>query len=229
MTAPRVLVAMPWRPTPDRLQAFQYARDWYIKTFPQWSIGCSDNGSAEFSRAGSRNACARTALAGGFDVVVINDADTVPEVGAVAAAVHGAADDGLLHFGLSTMRYLTQEETAAVYAGEEIDRNGNSHDSSVLAIQPKAYFEAGGQDERFTGYGGEDNAFCAATTALLGNPVWHDGQAISLWHDASCRDIGSERWRPNSALAVRYSAVRYNAEGMRHLINERDYQGAVHV
>jgi hypothetical protein len=224
----RVAVVIPWRPTPDRIQAFQAVRDWYTSEFPDWLFGTADNGAEPFSRAGSRNACVRLAEEWGADVVVVNDADTIPErhgvVGAVGATTHGG-----LHFGLTTMRYLTEDETAAYYRGVPIDRTGRPHDSSVFAITPDNYWRAGGQDERFSGYGGEDNAFHAACQCLLGSVTWHPGAAISLWHDGSCRDIGSERWKPNSELNQRYQRAVVEQRRMRALINERCYVGAVRV
>jgi len=218
----RVAVMCPWRPTPDRLAAFQTVRDWYLENFPDWYFGTADSGHEEFSRAGSRNTCVRVAEADGADVVVLNDADTIPDSKAVTAAVFGAFDDGLLHFGLDTMLYLTEEETAAYHAGKWPTRTALQHDSSVIAIKPASYWECGGQDERFTGYGGEDGALTSAATAILGRPRWHKGMALSLYHDGACRDIGSERWQPNSALSQRYYNARNNAAAMRAIIAERE-------
>ncbi len=217
---PRVVVAVPWRSTPDRLKAFLYVRDWYAENFPDWSFGTADSGHEPFSRAGSRNACVRMAENACADVVVLNDADTVPVKGAVAAAVYGAHDDGRLHFGLDRMLYLTIEEQEAFDRGEMPIRTALHHDSSVIAIRPSSYWEAGGQDERFTGYGGEDGALTSAASAILGTCVWHQGTAISLYHDGSCRDIGSERWQPNSALAQRYHRARNNRREMLKILAE---------
>lgn len=225
----KVVVAVPWRPTPDRIRAFRCVSNWYAENFPDWWFGTADSGHTEFSRAGSRNACVRLAVDHGADVVIVNDADTIPEPHAVADAAKAAEAHGGLHFGLSTMRYLDPDETERYYNGEFIDCTGRPHDSSVLAIRPIDYIRAGGQDERFTGYGGEDNAFCAAAYTMLGHVAWHSGAAISLHHDGSCRDIGSERWKPNSQLNIRYQAAKGNKHRMRQLINERTYQGALHV
>jgi hypothetical protein len=220
-----VVVAVPWRPTPDRLTAFMYVRDWYAEQFPDWIFGTADSGAEQFNRAASRNACVRMAENACADVVVLNDADTIPVKGAVAAAVYGAADDGRLHFGLDTMLYLTPEEQEAWERGEQPTREALPHDSSVIAIRPASYWQAGGQDERFTGYGGEDGAFTSACTAILGPPVWHQGMALSLYHDPSVRDIGSERWKPNSALAKRYGQARNNINRMRRILAEPGRHG----
>lgn len=225
MKTPIVAVTVPWRSTPDRLAPFLAVRDWYNENFPQWWFGTADSGHEPFSRAGSRNECVRVAEKHGADVVVLNDADTIPVKGAVAAAVYGAFDDGRLHFGLDTMLYLTAEEQLAYNRGEMPTRQALSHDSSVIAIRPDAYWKAGGQDERFTEWGGEDGALTSAATAILGKCVWHYGMAISLWHDGSCRDIGSERWKPNGELAQRYYKARHNRVEMLKIIREPGRHG----
>jgi hypothetical protein len=226
----KVVVTVPWRPTPDRIRAFQAVRDWYAEVLPEWWFGTADSGHEQFSRAASRNACVRLAVEHGADVVVINDADTIPERHGVTAAVQAAHDQGGLHFGLHTMRYLSAEETELYYSGSLLDRTGTPHDSSVVVMRPIDYIHAGGQDERFTGYGGEDNAFCAAASTLLQRGAcWHKGAAISLYHDPSVRDIGSARWKPNSELNIRYQHAKGNVRRMRNLINERTYSGALHV
>lgn len=216
-----VVIAIPWRATPDRQRAFDFVVDWYRNHLP-YPIVTADSGPGAFSRARARNQCVRKAE--GADVVVINDADTVPNLAAVKEAIH-AAPDGLLHFGLDRMAYLDQEQSEAVYRGDWPDIAGEPHDSSVVVIRPASYWEAGGQDERFTGYGGEDNAFTAACTALLGEPVWHAGTALSLWHDGSCRDVGSARWWQDTVpLHQRYNHARNDAKRMRAIIAEREYQ-----
>ena len=214
-----VIVAFPWRPTPDRERAFRFVSGWYRDNLPGAKIVAVDAGGAQFSRAASRNLAVRCAAAA--DVVVLNDADTIPTPRAVRAAITAAHHRGGLHFGLDTMRYLTEDETEQLYAGQRPRVTGIAHDSSVMAIRPADYWLAGGQDERFTGWGGEDGAFTSACTTFLGRPRWHHGTALSLWHAGDCRDIGSERWRPNGDLAGRYLAARGDIDAMRALIAER--------
>lgn len=216
-----IVVAIPWRPTPDRLRAFEYVTAWYRQHLPEAPLVCADAGGERFSRAGSRNSCVAAAERLGADVVVLGDADTVPDERALRDAI-AAAGDGRLHFGLDRMAYLDEAQSEAVYRGEAIDVRGEPHDSSVLVIRPDAYWAAGGQDERFRDYGGEDNAFTAAATTLLGAPVWHQGTALSLWHDGACRDVGSQRWWQETVpLHRRYQAAKYDRSAMLALIAER--------
>lgn len=219
----RVAVTIPWRPTPDREEAFRFVWGWYtsILHLQGWDrIMAVDSGHPVFSRAASRNAAVRAAS--DADIVIVNDADTVPHPATLYEAVKSALD-GQLHYGLDKMKYLSEVESYAYMAGDQVDvSDAKPHDSSVYVVQPHRWFAAGGMDERFTGYGGEDGALCSAARALIG-VKWHKGTAVSLYHDPMVRDIGSERWKPNSILAQRYQEASRSPGQIRQLIAERSY------
>lgn len=217
----RLAVCIPWRPTPDRLRAFHYVCDWYRRHLPDAPLVTADSHHEPFSRAASRNRAVELAAAVGADTVVMVDADTVPDLNALRAAI-GAASDGALHFALDKMAYLDEAQTEALYRGETIDVEGSGHDSSAYVIRVDSWRSIGGQDERFTGYGGEDGALTMAATELIG-VGWHAGTALSLYHDPSVRDVGSERWlRDTAPLYRRYLDARGNPDAMRALIAERE-------
>lgn len=213
---------MPWRATPAREPAWRHVRAWYTTQLPDAAIIEADSGHAGFHRAASRNAGVAEAARLGAGVVVVADADTLPSPDGLRAAIAGCGD-GRLRFGYGTLRYLDAAGTADVLAGREpADGSSQRHNSSVLVLTPTAWAVAGGQDERFDGWGGEDDAFHAACDTLLGASIWCGGQALSLHHDDASRDVGSPRWAPNSALATRYVGARGKPGAMRALIAERD-------
>lgn len=203
-----VVVGFPWRPTPDRLAAFELVCNWYESALPDAVQVLADSGHEQFSRAASRNLAVRMARDYSPDVVVISDADTIPTpaglTAAIAAAVHGG-----MHYPFD--RYL--------YAGSDCAPGGNT--GGIYVCRPDVWWAAGGMDERFHGWGGEDDAAHAAFEALVGKPTCHPGFAVSFPHDGACRDLGSERWRPNSELQLRYNAARRDPEAMRRIIAER--------
>lgn len=214
-----VAVVIPWRVTPDRTAPYEHVTAWYRTHLPDARIIPADSGHAEFNRAASRNAGVRAA--GDVDVVVLGDADTIPNPDALLAAITGAAADGLPHVALDKMAHLTATETTRLLTGGTITpRKVLPHDSSCYAIRPAAWWRAGGQDERFTGWGGEDTSFTAACRTLLGPCVPHRGTAWALHHDETVRDFGSARHRPNLHLWRRYRAADENPAAMRTLVNE---------
>lgn len=201
-----IAVGFPWRPTPDRAPAFAMVSAWYDA-----ELGCpqitADSGHDPFNRAASRNLVVADAIEMGVDVLVISDADTIPSPAGLHAAIDAAANGGM-HYPFD--RYL--------YVGTDNPLGGNT--GGIHVCRPEVWQEIGGQDERFTGWGGEDDQIYAAATCLIGEPTYHPGWVVSLWH-ASVRDVGSERWQPNSELAARYHRLRHDPDAMRALIAER--------
>jgi len=203
-----VAVGFPWRPTADRLAGFELVQNWYESALPDSAQVLADSGHEPFNRAASRNLAVRMAEVYSPDVVVISDADTIPSPAGLTAALTAALDGGM-HYPFD--KYL--------YAGSDCTPGGNT--GGIYVCRPDVWWAGGGMDERFSGWGGEDDAANAAFEALLGKPTCHPGFAVSFWHDGECRDLGSRRWRPNSELQLRYNAARRDVDAMRRIIAER--------
>lgn len=203
-----VAVGFPWRPTADRLAGFEIVQNWYESALHDSVQIVADSGHETFNRSASRNLAVRLAEQYSPDVVVISDADTIPSPAGLAAAIAAAADGGM-HYPFD--KYL--------YAGTDCTPGGNT--GGIYVCRPDVWWAVHGMDERFDGYGGEDDAFHAATECLIGRPTTHPGFAVSLWHDPAVRDLGSERWMPNSKLAQRYNNARRDRDAMLALIEER--------
>lgn len=203
-----VVVGFPWRPTTDRLPGFEIVCNWYEAVLPDAVQLPCDSGHEPFNRSASRNEVVRQAEQYNADIVVVSDADTIPTPAGLRAAIDAAIDGGM-HYPFD--KYL--------YAGSDNPPGGNT--GGIYVCRPDVWWAFGGMDERFSGWGGEDDAAHAAAECLIGKPVEHPGYAVSLWHDAACRDLGSPRWRPNSELSMRYNAARRDPKAMRNLIAER--------
>ena len=82
---------VPWRPAPSRVPAFEFVLDWYAQHLPEFAVRTVDTDDDVFVLAACRN---RGIGAAELDeVVVINDADTLPEPEALRAAVAAAAHE----------------------------------------------------------------------------------------------------------------------------------------
>lgn len=178
----------------------------------------------EFSRAAARNEAVRQAAS---DVVVLCDADTLPEPEPLRDAVAGAAGDGRLHLPYTRFRGLSPEGTLAVYARGVDPLDAPVEDESmrpiggVWVIRADAWWAAGGMDERFRRWGFEDDAFWAAAGCLLGAPVRHEGTITHL-HHASAADTRTQAYRANRARYQQYARARRDPVAMRRLVGLPD-------
>lgn len=177
-----------------------------------------------FSRARVRNEAVHRA---GNGVVVLCDADTLPEPGPLRAAIEGAAEDGVLHLPYTRYRALSPAGTLAVYARGVDPHHAPVEDESrrpiggVWVIRADAYWAAGGMDEAFQGWGFEDDAFWTASSLLLGPPVRHDGTITHLHHQPAA-DTRSPQYRANRARHQQYVRARRNPAAMRSLVGVPD-------
>lgn len=218
-----VVVGMPWRPGVGRLLAHTLTIDYYKRVLPEAKIIEVDTPHVEYNLAAARNAAVRHAEEAGADVVVIADADCIFESSHhVQKAIDAAFQDGMIHMPFSDQRYLTEEETVALAVfGTLPPLQGSKGNGCCYICRPDAYWRAGGSDERFSGWGGDDDQLVAAAKTLTGLRR-HGAVSLSLWHPA-VRDVGSDRHRPNSVLARRYWQAIGNECAMRAIIAERSY------
>jgi hypothetical protein len=214
------LVAIPWRPTPERQAGFDLTVARWGRLLRDADVVTVDTEHHPFNLNACRNAGVRLAEEGGYDVVVLSDADAFLADDADPAEVVRAAGAGGLHLPFTAQRYLSAEETAAVAAGATDALPGHPGNGACYVVTPAAWWAFGGGDERFIGWGGDDDQIVAAALALS-SVRRHWGTVLSLHHADERRPVGTEEHRPNAELAHRYWAARTNAAAMRRLIAER--------
>lgn len=213
-----IVVAIPWRSTPERDRAFRFVCSRYRAL--GLPVVTADAGGEGFNRAASRNLAMR--LCASFDVVVLSDADCVFAYDSNLARAIAEAVDGRLHMPYTAQHYCTADETANIYAGDLTPLPGHEGSGACYVITPDAWERCGGMDERFGAiWGGEDDQLLAAATALIGVER-HRGTVLSLHHADEFRPVGADFHRPNAVLAQRYHDARTNPAAIRALIAERD-------
>lgn len=213
MSATSVSIVMPWRPQPSRLDAFNHCTAFWSDLLPGAELVLADSTAEVFNLSEARNIGASQATG---DVLLIVDADSLAPAGTVLRAIETAAIDGRMQYCFDGFTYLDEEQSRRVYAGHEPEISYRGpHESSVMAIRRDSYWRAGGSDERFTTWGGEDNALRAACDTILGGSNWHPGTGFTLWHE-SHRATTNE----NLELVARYRAAWMNEMLMRPILAE---------
>ncbi len=211
---------IPWRPQPSRLPAFEAVVDWYRTTIPGVDLMTVDSDEEIFNLSRCRN-LGIGAIDDATQVVVINDADTIPERGPLFEAIEAAATSGLVHLPYTDYRWLGGTGTAQYASGTplahcefELVRGACS---GVYVTTPASWWSHGGQDERFRGWGFEDAAWHLAHETLLGEaPRRHNGTVFALHHEPERRE--GPQYDANAGLMQRYRDAATDPSAMRQLV-----------
>ncbi|QKJ18559.1 hypothetical protein [Microbacterium hominis] len=214
-----VRIVLPWRPAPSRLDAFDRVVAWYRTQFPEVPLLTVDSGDEPFVLAACRN---RTMAAAAPDeVVVIGDADTIPEADALRAAIRAARTSDRVQLPYTEYRWLGRAGSAQFAEGVPLARC--DHElvigacSGVYVATPRTWAAHGGQDERFRGWGFEDAAWNLAHETLLGGPPErHEGRVYALYHVGETR--AGEQYEANAARMERYRAAAGDRRAMAQLV-----------
>lgn len=213
-------VLIPWRPHPSRMAAFAAVVSWYREHLGDVGVRTVDSGDEVFNLARCRN----LGVAGVDDVqqvVVINDADTLPELGPLLEAIDAAATSGRVHLPYTRYHWLGETGTAEFQTGRELSQCDHQlvlgACSGVYVTTPATWASHGGQDERFRGWGFEDSAWHLAHETLLGeSPRRHVGRVYALDHALQVREGAG--YDANAELMARYRVAAASPESMRQLV-----------
>jgi len=209
-------VMIPWREEPSRVPLLHAVMDWYND-----ALGVEpyliDTDHQPFNRAAARNECVHRAR---NSVIVINDADTIPEYEPLMAAIENVQEDGVAQLPFTRCKLLNESGTFDYLCGRDPwDCAGPYMTGSVggvMVTTTDIWAQHGGQDERFIGWGFEDAAWHMAHTTLIGPPRRHEGAIYSLRHKPTTRvpdthKIGGE-------LVYAYEQAKGNPGAMRQLV-----------
>lgn len=219
-TLPPARIVIPWRPAPSRIDAFERVVAWYRETLPQIPLQNVDTGDTPFVLAACRNAAMRNAAAD--EVVVVGDADTIPEREPLIAAIRAAADSPFVHLPYDEYRWLGRTGSADHAAGVPladctVEQYVEGACSGVYVATPRAWAGHGGQDEGFRGWGFEDAAWFLAHSTILGAPpVRHPGRVYALHHVGEVR--AGAAYDANAARMESYRAAAGDPAAMAALV-----------
>ncbi len=203
------------------MDAFDRVRHWYARMLPEFELATIDSGDEPFNLARCRN-LAVASMPGPGDVVVLNDADTLPEPESLRAAVAAARTSGLVHLPYTEYHWLGEVGSAQFAAGrapEQCDYELVNGACSGVYVTTRGTWEAyGGQDERFRGWGHEDAAWYLAHTTMLGEPPRrHPGRVYALHHVAPER--AGNHYDANAELMDRYRTASGDRVAMSLLMD----------
>lgn len=154
MTGSGVTVCIPWRPSPSRMAPFRRVMEFWQQT--GWPIVTADSDTAIFSASKARNNAVRQAET---DTVVLCDADTIPPMHNVLAAVADPVGVTYVH---DTWRLIPADWTdkpIGEYPDAPVVKEFTNSFCGAIVTTTSEYWRLGGQPEEFEGWGYEDTAF----------------------------------------------------------------------
>lgn len=221
----RVLVAIPWRSQPHRVYAHDLTVARYRELLPDADLRDVDTDHEPFCLAACRNQAVRLAELGGYDVVVVGDADTLAEREPLHEAIDAARTSGLVHLPYTQYRSLRRAGTKQYRAGVPLEDCSHlvvdGACSGVYVTTPATWWSCGGQDELFKSWSPEDAAWMIAHKTLLGaEPIRHEGVVYALHHDSPTKE--GEHYEAGYARIYRYMQAEGDPDAIRALLAERD-------
>ncbi|MFJ4045317.1 hypothetical protein ACIPV2_06190 [Microbacterium sp. NPDC089987] len=226
---PAARIVIPWRPAPSRMDAYQRVIAWYRQTLPEVPLETVDTGDVPFVLAACRNSAMRDAAQD--EVVVVGDADTIPEREPLIAAIRAAAESRFVHLPYDEYRWLGRTGSVDHAAGVPladcaVEQYVEGACSGVYVATPRTWESHGGQDEGFRGWGFEDAAWFLAHSTILGAPpVRHPGRVYALHHVGEVR--AGAAYDANAARMEQYRAAAGDPPAMARLVGAVRLPGAV--
>lgn len=199
-------IVIPWRPRPSRVKAFSLTVNRLMDQFPDSTIYYADKEAKIFNVSGSRNQGCLSAIKDGCDMLLVVDADTLLDKKAVEEAIAVASKEDYVCMPYTFYNRLSEKSSTPLLNGkvsfEKLAVHGDNsawnHPGGAYVMSSSTFLKLNGWDERFVGWGYEDDAFSEAHRRVLGRGfVRVDGFAITLHHedrDQDYIDVNSERY-----------------------------------
>jgi hypothetical protein len=210
-----VAICIPWRPQPHRIAAYERVRRFYRDVGLDDLVIIADSDPLrDFNLSDARNRAVQMAGNRGAEVVVVADADTIPDFKVLMRAVKRASRYGRVIYPFTEYVYLgdVNPELLEDFNSAPIERVYTASVGGMVVLTTRLYWELGGFDDCFTRWGYEDNAFLAAAQTLA-QVERLEGKVWAFSHDAE-RDLSGRN--PGS---YRMSLYRY-AQRDPHLMRE---------
>ena len=192
----KICVVIPWRSQKLRIPAQRATVRFYREALDSldYSIIFADS-KGEFNRAEARNIGVSNAIRESADIVIVGDADTIPEKVALLMAINVAITKSECVLPYTQYRSLTNLSTL-IYLylnkkfGASIFKEVFGANGSIYVFRPEVWEKCGGQDQNFKSWGGEDTAFVIAYKRVFNKDfIRIKGIVIALQHGINRRQI----------------------------------------
>ena len=223
----RVSVLVPFKSDGGlRLRNWEWLKHRYELLMPNAEICMGDAEIRPYCKSAAVNSAARKATR---DIFIIADADIAFDTDQMERAIEMLDnhawiipyEDRKELNEAQTLDLTNNREPSVKFSGIDFTGCGSyAYGVGSINIVPRRYFEgAGGFDERFKGWGYEDNAFAMALDTLYGNHirpkgsvVWHLNHPPAYVHPKENCDLFYSEYGSREAFLVseRYKSLNFN-------------------
>jgi hypothetical protein len=200
-----------------REEIFHIVQPKVTELYPWDGVIVEDSGHQRFNRAATRNLIVKKAHEMGADVVVVCDADSIPEPHQLRMAIDQAYHTGGMYIPFTKVTVIPHKGVYRSYqdyrSATELYAYGPSC-GGIFVCRPSTWAYVGGMDERIEGWGYEDQIFIVALETFLGGYTCIDGLLYNFMHPRG-HDHFNEPG--NAELRDKYHAVINKPAEVRRL------------
>jgi hypothetical protein len=219
----KIGIVVPLRLNSERERSFEYVHNWLKTEFVDIPIYISDSVGEQFNVSEARNRGCLDAINDGVDILMVIDADTIIVDRPKLEKAFELAKLGVPSMTKGYVR-LSDEETEEIITGGKIKHKG--FDQLVLQNTPgglwvfpvEVFQQIKGWDERFIGWGYEDNALLRAYKKIYGKKI-HRVNTIVLSFSHSTRDYTIDSYLKNQERYGLYKGIS-DKEEMLEMVSE---------
>jgi predicted glycosyltransferase involved in capsule biosynthesis len=205
-----VVLGFPFRGVGERESIFSKVRPLVESMYPFSNVLVADSGHETFNRAATRNVIADWAIREQASVVVICDADSIPQEEVLRETIEMVYEDGQVRIPFDEVRVLPSNRFLRHpnrFEGIVPRLTYGPSCGGIYVLRPSLWRSLGGMDERIDGWGFEDRIFLCAINTFSEGPIFHVGNLYTVDHS---RDIHNLKHPENNVLMDRYLAAEGN-------------------
>ncbi len=223
----KISVLIPYKKQNDSHRELLWAniKQRYKILMPELEICMGLDDSAIYNRARAINNAAKQATG---NVFILTDADVVFSTEIINRILPIMNDhpwivpftNGYKLTQAATERLISEGLPNSISIGQsDVEISFNFPGTFISVVTRENFFKVRGMDERFEGWGGEDDAFRYTLETLCGKHFRLPGEVFHLWHKPA--EINNEYHDKNLKLLQRYYAAQDDKAAMMDLVNEK--------
>ncbi|KHF35503.1 Galactosyltransferase [Paenibacillus sp. P1XP2] len=204
-----------------RDEALRFVRSFYKRVLPEAEICVGELTGETFSRSKAINKAASAATGSRW---IIADGDLIYDPELIRGALRQLREDNWI-IPFTSITRLTLSNSQSAYRSEAVwplqvpvetkPDDARYFVGGVSVVTRTAFETIGGYDERFIGWGGEDEAFAYSMDTIIGKHIRLEGNLLHFWHPF-VGPSGNPHYGQNYALFQEYrKALGHRAEMSR--------------